>query len=177
MAMDFRRVLDLLSEHLEVQGHRWLMVGGLAMQVHGLARTTQDLDIVTSAGARGEIVKLLESLGYETLHQSEGFSNHLHAEGSLGRVDVIYVDESTAERMLAKGRIVPWLGRDLLVPAPEHLIAMKVHAIKNDPSRTFAEMADIQHLLGLPGSDHENVRHYFEAAGLMDLFDELIRLS
>jgi hypothetical protein len=42
-------------------------------------------------------------------------------------------------------------GTTLLVPRPEHLAAMKVQAMKNDPSRTFQDLADIQALLSLPG--------------------------
>jgi hypothetical protein len=53
---------------------------------------------------------------------------------------------------------------------------MKVHAMKNDPLRTLRDLADVQHLLALPGVDRDRVRHYFEAAGLRDRYDELLRL-
>lgn len=64
---------------------------------------------------------------------------------------------------------------DLFIPVvrPEHLIALKVFAMKNDPKRSFREMADIQHLLELPGIDKDEVRGYFEKFGQLERFDEL----
>jgi hypothetical protein len=63
------------------------------------------------------------------------------------------------------------------VPRPEHLAAMKVHAMKNDPARTLQDMADIQFLLRLPGIDEAEVRAYFEAAGLLERYREIERLG
>jgi hypothetical protein len=63
------------------------------------------------------------------------------------------------------------------VPRPEHLAAMKVQAMKNDPRRRLRELADIQFLLGLPGVDAREIRGYFERAGLLDRYDELDRPS
>jgi hypothetical protein len=61
-----------------------------------------------------------------------------------------------------------------LVPKPEHLAAMKVHAMSNDPSRVFQDMADIQFLMKLPGVDREEIRRYFEDAGQLERFHELV---
>jgi hypothetical protein len=42
---------------------------------------------------------------------------------------------------------------------------MKIHAMKNDPSRAFQEMPDLHFLLGLPGIDADEVRAAFARAG------------
>ena len=62
------------------------------------------------------------------------------------------------------------------MPKPEHLAAMKVLAMKNDPSRTFQEMADLQFILGLAGVDVGEIRNHFERHGLLERFDELRRI-
>jgi len=67
-------------------------------------------------------------------------------------------------------------GRTIRVPKPEHLAAMKVLAMKNDPSRTFQEMADLQFVLGLPGVDVAETRKHFERHGVLERFDELRRV-
>ena len=36
--------------------------------------------------------RLLEELGYETVHRSPGYSNHSHSDPDWGAVDVVYVD-------------------------------------------------------------------------------------
>jgi hypothetical protein len=174
MAMDFGRVLDLIERHIGEAGHEWVIAGGLAM--HGHSRTTQDLDVIVEASARDRVLAFMESEGYETLHASAGFSNHVHREPGLGRIDFIYVDAGTAQRVFPRCVPIGWKGRSLRVPSPEHLIAMKVHAMKNDPSRTFREMADIQYLLGLKAVDRTRARRYFELAGLEERFDELLRI-
>jgi len=60
------------------------------------------------------------------------------------------------------------------VPKPEHLAAMKVTAMKNDPSRKLEELADIRALLRLPEVDREAVRGYFERAGLGREYEEIV---
>jgi hypothetical protein len=112
------------------------------------------------------------------LHRSDGYSNHLHPHPDLGRVDLVYVTGET--RRLLFGGARPTLelgGRAIPVPRPEHLAAMKIHAMKNDPTRTLQEMADIAHLLRLPGIDEEEIRGYFERSGLMDRYREIKRLA
>ena len=52
---------------------------------------------------------------------------------------------------------------------------MKVQAIRDDPSRRFKDLADIQFLLGLPGVDEAEIRRYFELHHLLGSFDELKR--
>ena len=47
--------------------------------------------------------------------------------------------------------------------------------MKNDPERMFKEMADIRVLLRVPGIDEDEVRGYFERAGMEDRYIELKR--
>jgi len=61
------------------------------------------------------------------------------------------------------------------VPSPEHLAAMKVLAIKNDPSRTFQDLADIRFLLAHGGADRRVVRSYFERHGLLERYLDVER--
>jgi len=174
--MDFSKVVDTITEYLEGEGISFALAGAFALQAYGLSRATVDLDFVVDAAARERLVGYLESLGYETLHKSVGFSNHLHSDPSLGRVDFIYVSGETSRRIFAgKGGVLRFGERELPVPRPEHLIAMKVHAMKNDPGRSLQEMADIRFLLQRPGVDENEVREYFEKAGLGDRYDEIRR--
>ena len=49
------------------------------------------------------------------------------------------------------------------MPKPEHLAALKVTAMKNDPARAFQDMADIRFLLTLPGVDRIQIKNYLIA--------------
>ena len=94
----------------------------------------------------------------------------------MGRVDFIYVTGETSRRLFGgRGATLRFGERELPVPRAEHIVAMKVHAMKNDPGRALREMADIGFLLKLPGIDEEEVRGYFESAGLREKYDEIRR--
>jgi hypothetical protein len=98
----------------------------------------------------------------------------LHTDPALGRLDFIHVDALTADALFAAGdRSYALGGRPVPVPSAEHLVAMQVQAIKNDPLRAFQELADIQSLLQTQRLDTTSVRRYFERAGLLERFGEL----
>ncbi len=172
--MDFVRVLEEVGAFLSARGHRYAVAGGVALAVYGHPRLTLDLDLVTEADAQPALIPFMESLGYATLHRSSGFSNHRHQDRARGRVDFIYVKDQTATRLFDGLRTAPGpAGTPIPLPRPEHLIAMKVQAMKNAPERTWQEMADIGYLLGLPGINRAEVRGYFEKADLLERWRDL----
>lgn len=174
--MDFASVLESLRAFLEQRGWRYALGGGLAMAAYGLPRTTLDMDLVVDGAGQEELIRHLESLGYETLNRSAGYSNHVHREPGMGSVDFVYLAGETAEKVFSAGREVPGPGgRPVLVPSPEHLAAMKVLAMKNDPVRTFQELGDIRHLIAVAGADREAVREQFARHGLEARYRELER--
>jgi hypothetical protein len=174
--LDFAKVLSELARFLDAQGVRWGIAGGIALNAHGHARGTTDLDLVVEESVKPDLLRHVAGLGYELLRVSEGFSNHLHPAQEWGRVDFIYLDPRTAGLLFGDARLArPLGGLEVLVPSPKHLIAMKVQAIRNRPSRMFQDMADIRFLARLPGVDLKEVRGYFEKHGLADKFVELER--
>jgi hypothetical protein len=176
--VDFARVLDTMATFFEREDARFAVVGAFGLHAYGLTRATLDLDLVTDEALQPATVLFLESLGYETLYRSAGYSSHVHALPALGRVDLMYVDAETGRILFGGCRVLSLpSGRQVTVPRPEHLVAMKVQAVRNDPRRTHRDLADIQDLLELPGIDVDEVRGYFERAGLLDRFDELRRSS
>lgn len=175
--MDFGRVLSTMVAFFEREGFRFAAVGAFGLHAYGLSRATLDLDLATESRAQPKLIAFLESIGYETLHRSEGYSNHLHPYPDLGRIDFVYVSGDTSQILLAEGGTMLRLGgQSVPVPRPEHLAAMKIHAMKNDPSRTLQEMADIQFLLRLPNIDEEEIRTYFDRSGLLERYHEIKRL-
>jgi hypothetical protein len=174
--VDFSRVIGEVVGFLDRENARFALAGAFALHAYGLSRATSDVDFVAEATVRERLVTFLESLGYETLYSSSGYSNHLHPDSEMGRVDFIYVEGETANRLFDDpGTSFRLGGYALNVPRPEHLAAMKVHSMKNDPGRALQEMADIRFLLQLEGVDEGEIREYFEKAGLSEKFDEIKR--
>lgn len=173
--MNFAAVLRTVTDFLDSQNVRYAVIGGVALAMYGFPRTTLDLDLAVEANIQEDLVRWLESRGYETLHRSSGYSNHSHPETFWGKLDFVYVRGETADKLFAGLRMVPGPGGiEAPVPRPEHLAALKVAAMKNDPDRAFREQEDIRYLLHLPGVDRIEVRSYFDRYGLGDHFDEIL---
>jgi hypothetical protein len=174
--MQFDEVLKTWGEFFERERIRYAIVGGLAMQAWGRSRFTNDADIAVDRASRDAVIHRAEALGYETLHISEAYSNHLHPAKRLGRLDFMYLSGETADRIFASARPLPIAG-DAIAPvaSPEHLAMMKVIAIKNNPPRAAYEGEDIRLLMTLPGVDTESVREYFERHGMLDFWNAIRR--
>lgn len=173
--MNFSETLQELDGFFTARQKRFAVVGGLALQCYGRSRSTFDLDVLAPRDVREELVQFLEERSYETLYVSEGYSNHVRSKPP-SRLDFIYVDAATEEKIFARAeRRLELAGKNYYVPHPEHLIAMKVVAMKNDPSRRFQDLADIAFLMQQPGVEREAVRHHFERHQLLGDFDELER--
>ena len=172
--MDFARTFREIETELATRNIRLAVVGGVALAAYGHPRSTLDLDLVTDGDQQAQVLDVLTGLGFHTLHQSTGYSNHLHPDQARGRVDVLYVRDATRNAIFAGLQSLPGPGGTLIpVPRPEHLIAMKVHAIRHDPARLWQDMADIAYLVRLDGVDRDQVRGYFVKGGLEDKWREL----
>jgi len=174
--MNFTKIFQLLIDFFNREEIDYALIGAFALKAYGYVRATQDVDFLMRRENQPRIIEYLESLGYETIYKSSGYSNHLHPLLKLGRIDIVYVAGDTAETIFSETKRLLLLG-DLHIPVakPEHLIALKVFAMKNDPARRLRELADIQYIISLPGIDKEEVKGCFEKYGQMDSYEELIR--
>jgi hypothetical protein len=174
--VDFAREIDEIGSFLKAAGVPFAIVGGVALAGYGHPRMTLDLDMITDAAAQDAVVAFMEARGFATLHRSSGYSNHLHADRARGRVDFVYVRGETARRLFAGLRTVPGPGGlAISVPRPEHLIAMKVQAMRDAPERTWQELVDIGYLAKLEDVDRAEIQGYFEKNGLAERWRELER--
>ena len=174
--MNIKTIFQSLIGFFHQAGIDYALIGAFALKAYGYLRATEDVDFLVRGFHQSSIIAYLESLGYETIYRSAGYSNHVHPLANLGRIDFIYVEGETADIILSETRPLLVLD-DISVPVvrTEHLIALKVFAMKSDPERSFREMADLQYLLKLPGLDLEEIRGYFEKYGQMEKYDELTK--
>ena len=168
------RLLDLLRPHLEECGARWMLAGGFALAAWGSTRATADLDLLVDDAARADLLPRLAAEGFETLFDSEGFTNLLHPDPALGRLDLIWVEGETSRKLFAGATERPGPGGTrMLAPKPEHLVAMKVRAIQGRATRALRDGPDLAFLLALPGISENEAREPFIRAGLVELWERL----
>ena len=164
--MDFARVLDEVADAFGREEIRFALAGGVAVAAYGVQRTTLDLDLVVARDQADAAVALLERLGFETLRRSAAFSSHLRAP-SLERVDLILTDLGTAAAILERAeRREVFDGTRVSIVHPEHLVAMKLHALAQNPSRRAIDLEDVRGLLLRGLVDPRRVSVYLERYGL-----------
>ncbi len=171
--MTIKEQFNLLTRFFEKENFDYAIIGAFALYAYGYTRATKDVDFITRIEYQKKIVEYLESLGFETLNRSEGFSNHLHPVG-LVRVDLVYISNETANIIFesTKKKIV-LENLELPVVSPEHLIALKLFAIQNEPNRKYKELADIKEVFHLTNLDRSIIQPLFRKYGLEEYYDEI----
>jgi hypothetical protein len=171
--MKLKELIKITLEFFKNNQMDYAVVGGFALHAYGYMRATRDIDFITRTDYQKKIVSFLESSGFETLYCSDGFSNHLHSD-RFSRIDLIYIEGETAIKIFSSSTEKLILG-DLRIPvvSPEHLIALKLFSIKNNPARKFRELADIKEIIQLQNPDRDLIRGFFTQFGQEVYFDEI----
>lgn len=138
-----QNILRVLIDAAKRQRIPFLVIGGYALQAYEVVRQTLDTDVLTSDAYAVEMDAILRGVGYEQLARSDIFARYRHASSALADVDVLFVDNDTAEEMVRQARECTLGGTTCLVPAFAHLLALKLHAIRNNPKRETRDLADI----------------------------------
>jgi hypothetical protein len=171
--MTLKNQFRLLADFFNRGHFDFAVIGAFALYAYGYVRATQDLDFITRLEYQDKIIEYLESLGFETLNRSEGYSNHWLPVGSTN-IDLVYVEGKTAETIFkATQRKLFFEDCELPVISPEHLIALKLFAIRNDPDRKHKDLADIKEILRKTVVNRSQVRGYFKDYGLEEYFDDI----
>jgi hypothetical protein len=149
------------------------LIGGLALAAHGVVRATRDVDFLIDAHDADRLHRLLIDLGYQCLHRSEDAANYLRADQGF---DVLYAHRPEAVRLLVEAETRETGLGQLRVVGVEGLIAFKLQALTNDPSR-LRDMDDIRALLRNNAAilDMARVRRYFVLFEREAWLDELLR--
>ena len=172
--MSLKEQFKILTEFFERENFDFALIGAFALHAYGYTRATTDVDFITRTVYQARIKEYLESLGFETLSCSEGYSNHLHPIGNI-RIDLVYVAGKTAHSIFQSVRKKLVLeGLELPVISPDHLILLKLFAAQNEPGRKFKELADIKELYNRTNVDKTALLGYFQKYGLEEYYDEII---
>ena len=163
-----RELLDLLiRSHIPL-----LIIGGHAVGTHGFQRDTGDVDCLLVAERREEMKAFLESHGFEETARHEGFSRYRHKSLAYPMLDVMQVNARTWEQMSSESVEKDLKGLLVRVPAVIHLIALKLHAIRQDPTGEFQDGNGVVELLRVHSElvSTDKLRLLFERYQLMPLF-------
>jgi hypothetical protein len=177
--MDFEKVLSSVVRDLDDHAVHYALIGGMAMAMHGLQRTTLDLDFMLLLDDLAIADEILRSHGYHREFHSENVSHYLGNVPALGRIDLLHAFRGPSLGMLARASRLPWPDA-CAVPVVdlEDLIGLKIQALVNDPARQGRDWADIIQMIRHAGDssvaiDWELVTDYLALFNLGDKLPEL----
>ena len=124
-----------------------LVIGGHGIEAHGVSRQTLDVDCLIATEDRDAFDAALGRGGYRSINDSENFARYSHESPIIPDVDVLFVDRETFVK-LSIGSVALRRGNHRFqVPGLANVIALKLHAVRNNPSREARDLGDIVELL------------------------------
>jgi hypothetical protein len=154
----------------------FLVIGGHAVNLYGFARETADLDFLVCSEDRSSWMTLFADLGYHIFSEAPHFLQLASDKDAAWPVDLMFVQSATFQPMLEASRVVEFYGTASRIPTLEHLIALKLHVLKNTrPHRFLKDFLDVENLIRINHLDikSENIRRLFEKYATMELYEKM----
>lgn len=175
MAMCMKNALEILCESFARESVDFMLIGGFALAAHGVVRQTMDVDCLIDEADSGSADKALTGCGYRQGFKADSFVKYEHQSGLFMDIDVMLVDEETFGKMRDRSSIEQIGDADIRVPSVSHLLALKLHAVKNNPRRELKDLGDAVELLrhGKDVVPRDELREICERYGPEGVFERL----
>ncbi len=141
-----REVFDLLFRIQKRHNLHLMIIGGWALQAHGFARNTLDVDCLAALDDAAGTSDALEKAGFHCFDEMKAFRRFRHRVDPMLILDVMTVNTATFARMWEASVPLEIAGHTHRVPCLAHLISLKLHAAQNE-HRTEKDIGDIIQLL------------------------------
>ena len=152
----------------------YMIVGGVAVNAHGVLRATLDLDVMVRSEDGDALDDVLTMLGYKSLDRRLDLAHYVRPDGT--RLDVLYSRRPITARLLEHPDIARYSNLDIPIVSIEGLIGLKVQAFTDDPRR-LRDLEDIMRLIKANRDkvDMVEVGEYFDLFGRGQLLDDVLR--
>lgn len=176
---DNRSVFHLISDITKEEGVPCVLIGGFAVNFHKFSRQTRDVDLLMTRENYDKISKAFKIAGYKELNISEAFVNLESTRISFMKVDCVFVDQETLDQILSQSQELVIAKQKFLVPSLFHLIALKLHAIKNNfKLRFLKDLPDIVSLVRINNVDvkDEKFKELCLKYGTEDIYKRILEV-
>lgn len=153
---------------------RYMVVGGVAVNAHGVLRATHDLDVMVRAEDAEALDLVLKRLGYDAIDRRSDLAHYRRPDGA--RLDVLYSRRQITATLLEHPDIAHYSDLEIPIVTPEGLIGLKVQSFTDDPRR-IRDLDDIMKLMkaNLDTLDMAEVGEYFDLFDRRKLLDDVLR--
>ena len=133
-----------------------VLIGGFAINFYKVTRNRLDIDFLITKEDFAKIKDTLLIADY-----TEEFSTDVAIRFSSKKealdIDFMIVDDKTRKKIIEDGETTEVVGEKLIIPSLDHLIALKLHAIKhNQRNRIWKDLPDIIRLIQMNKIDCKN---------------------
>lgn len=182
------KVLSLVARVLEQQRITYVLVGSLASSMHGMYRSTADIDIVADVHSE-QVIPLLTALQEnfyvdehavrEAIDRRQSF-NAIHFD-SVFKVDIFIPKSDEFSRKLIERRelrkLAPDVEQMVYVATAEDTILAKLRRYDSGGRVSNIQWTDVVGIIGGSSSklDLDYLREWSETLGLTELLDQAFR--
>jgi len=141
-------IFQIISDIFAKKNVLSVLIGGFAINYYKVTRTTADIDFLITKEDFEKISGLLEEKGFKKDYEQEVFARLLGEKPNLMDLDFMFVDKETLDKIIKESKVTSIAGENFRVPCLNHLIALKLHAIKFNPKiRENRDLPDIIELI------------------------------
>lgn len=145
--MNYSTPFDLISKECQKHNISIILVGGFAVNYYHVTRQTADIDFLIFIDDYSKIKNILENEEYNEIYKNNLFTRFENKRTNFLDIDFLFIDAKTLKTMIDNGTSIMIGDNSFNIPSLNHLIAMKLHAIKNNPKREYIDLLDILNLI------------------------------
>ena len=176
-AMELYRRLKAAAQR---RGLRFVLVGGHAVNLHGYARSTTDLDILVCKDDREVWLSAAAELGDALSRDGLTFLQLRAPAPSEWPLDLMLVGRETFEGVAQAAQPMRLFDDEVPVVSLSHLLALKLHALKHtNVGPVLKDYEDILNLATINKLDlrSDEFRDLCLRYGTIELYERILRLS
>jgi predicted nucleotidyltransferase len=175
--MSFLQSIARVVMRLQEAGVDYAVIGGMAMALRGVQRTTFDLDFLLLLSQLPTAHDVLVGEGYAQVYHSENVSHYENPSVPLGRIDILHAFRDHSLAMLQRAEVIEFGDAGgLPVVQLEDLIGLKIQAAKNSARRALGDWNDIYRMV-IHAAEIRHDLNWGLVARYLALFDQLAKLS
>jgi hypothetical protein len=141
------KILATIAARAAAAGLPFLVIGGNAVIAYGYPRMTRDLDLLVREDDRHAWDALIVGLEYSPHQIARVFHMYNPGPQHLPPVDLMLVDAGTFSKLSDGAPVVTMEGATVQIPALPHLIALKLHALRQGAhhrhTRDFGDIVEL----------------------------------
>lgn len=170
--------MDVLKTILQRAGESkqlFLVIGGQAINAHGFARQTGDLDILAPQDSWDWWKDILHSLKYQEFQKTEVFARFKPSQIAAWPIDLMLVAPNTFNQMYQEGSEVLFGQAKVKIPSIRHMISLKLHAMKQRlEHRESKDLLDIIELRKISKINDEELLELCTKYDRIDVYEKIV---